>query len=330
MVCRGCGKESADEYSFCPYCGKQKIAKVICSACGKESVAEFSYCPHCGQAFAHAPSAIESPGPSPELQPVTDIPIDESPTITDGVGGTAVRAGTLVFAAFAAISLLVSIIKGLVPIYLFETAGWAGAAWYWQAKKTHTELAKAIVIVLAVLVGIGEVIHIVWQTGTPSTSTVSKSTDPFEKYAVPSGSSGSSTTPYYGYVPAPNPDQTAASNGSASATDVAEIEQQAVALYKQKHYSDARSLFDQACNGGEMRACNYLGYLCARGLGGAPDLQRAHEVYEKACDQGAFSSCASLGSLYQNAGDTGSARKYFQKACDGGLATGCDLLQGLQ
>jgi hypothetical protein len=330
MVCSGCGKESADEFSFCPYCGKQKVAKVACSACGNESVAEFSFCPHCGQAFAHAPSAIESPGPSPELQPVTDTPIDESPTIKDGVAGTAARAGTLVFAAFAAISLLVSIIKGLVPIYLFEAAGWAGAAWYWQKKKTHSELAKAIVIVLAVLVAIGEVIHIVWQASTPSTPTVSKSADPFEKYAVPSGNPDTSTAPYYGYSPPAGQDQTAPPTGPASATDVAETEQQAVALYKQKRYSDARSLFDQACNSGEMRACNYLGYLCARGLGGALDLQRAQEVYQKACDQGTLSSCASLGSLYQNAGDTDNAHKYFQKACDGGVPEGCDLLRGVK
>jgi hypothetical protein len=59
--------------------------------------------------------------------------------------------------------LLVSIIKGLVPIYLLEAVGWAGLAWYWQKKNTHSELAKAIVIVLAVLVAIGEVVHIVSQ-----------------------------------------------------------------------------------------------------------------------------------------------------------------------
>jgi len=246
------------------------------------------------------------------------------------VAGSAARAGTLVFAAFAAISLLVSIIKGLVPIYLIEAAVWAGAAWYWQAKKTRTELAKAIVIVLAVLVAIGEVAHIVMQAGTPSSSTVSKSTDPFERYGVPSGNSGSSTSPYYGYSPPAGQYQTASPTGSASNTDVAEIEQQAVALYKQKHYSDARSLFDQACNGGEMKACNYLGYLYAQGLGGPHDPKKAKDVYERACDQGTLSSCASLGSLYQDAGDGDNARKNFQKACSGGLAEACGLLRGVE
>jgi serine/threonine-protein kinase len=100
--------------------------------------------------------------------------------------------------------------------------------------------------------------------------------------------------------------------------------------YDRKDYAQARTLFGQACDGGEMRACNYLGYLYAQGLGGTQSLQMAREVYQKACDQGTLSSCASLGSLYQDAGNTGDARKYFQKACDGGLAEACSLLREAQ
>ncbi len=100
--------------------------------------------------------------------------------------------------------------------------------------------------------------------------------------------------------------------GSSSASDIAEIEQKAVSLYKQKRYVDARPLFVQSCDGGEMKACNYLGYLYAKGLGGAHDTKKARDVYQKACDQGTLSSCASLGSLYQDAGNSEEARKYFQ------------------
>src|SRR5271157_82950 len=100
--------------------------------------------------------------------------------------------------------------------------------------------------------------------------------------------------------------------------------------YDVKQYVQARTLFAQACDGGEMRACNYLGYLYAQGLGGPQSVQMAREVYQKACDQGTLSSCASLGSLYQDAGNTGDARKYFQKACDGGLSEACGLLRGVQ
>ena len=103
-----------------------------------------------------------------------------------------------------------------------------------------------------------------------------------------------------------------------------------------------RPLFDQACNGtdengfkyagfdGEMKACNYLGYLYAQGLGGPHDTRKAHSVYQRACDEGTLSSCASLGSLYQDAGDDDSARRYFQKACNGGVTEACDLLRLVQ
>jgi len=40
--------------------------------------------------------------------------------------------------------------------------GWS--LWYWHRAKTHSELGKAIVIVIAVLVAIGEVIHIASQS----------------------------------------------------------------------------------------------------------------------------------------------------------------------
>jgi TonB family protein len=99
--------------------------------------------------------------------------------------------------------------------------------------------------------------------------------------------------------------------------------------YDRKQYGQARTLFSQACDGGEMRACNYLGYLYAQGLGGAPNQEKARILYQSACDGGNLSSCASLGSLYQDGGNNGEARKYFKKACDGGLAEGCSLLHDI-
>lgn len=100
--------------------------------------------------------------------------------------------------------------------------------------------------------------------------------------------------------------------------------------FDRKHYLEARKSFAQSCEGGEMRACNYLGYLYAKGLGGSKNEQTAREVYQKACDKGTLSSCASIGSLYQDAGNNGEARSYFQKACTGGLSEACDLLHGVQ
>jgi hypothetical protein len=337
MICAGCGKESADDFIFCPYCGKQKIAETVCRACGKASAGEFKFCPRCGEAILFKPSVVESPDPPPEVQKVADTTTDESPLVKYGVAGTSIRVGTIVFGAFSAISLLVSIIKGLVPIYLLESAGWAGVAWYWQRKKAHSELAKAIVIVLAVLVAIGEVVHIASQAD--SKSTPNTDSDPYGKYAVPNGSS---SAPDYGSVGTADQNRTVATSATSAASHIADVERQAVALFSQKQYKEARPLFEQACNGtddngfkyagfdGKMKACNYLGYLYAQGLGGAHETKKARDAYQRACDQGTLPSCASLGSLYQDAGDNSNARKYFQKACDGGVAEGCDLLRGVK
>jgi tetratricopeptide (TPR) repeat protein len=227
------------------------------------------------------------------------------------------KIGTYVFGAFSIIALLVSIVKGIVPYYLLESAVWAGAAWYWHEKKTHSELAKAVVIVLAALIAVGEAIQIASAFRSESPRTLASTANPID-----SAFTSRSPSTYPSPVPA--------SAGALPAPDFAEIEQEAVALYKQKRYANARPLFDQACNDGEMKACNYLGYLYAQGLGGPHDRKKAQDVYQRACDQETLSSCASLGSLYQDAGDGDNARKYFRKACNGGVAEACDLLRSLQ
>lgn len=69
------------------------------------------------------------------------------------------NVGTFVFGAFAVVSLLVSIAKGITPLYILESGGWAWAAWYWHKKKVKSDTAKALVFMLGVAVAIGEVIH---------------------------------------------------------------------------------------------------------------------------------------------------------------------------
>jgi hypothetical protein len=105
---------------------------------------------------------------------------------------------------------------------------------------------------------------------------------------------------------------------------------QGKSAYDNKQYPLARTLFSQACNGGEKNACNYLGYMYAQGQGGARDQRKALEVYQKGCELGNLRSCVNLGSLFQDTGNNDEARKYFKKACDGGLTEACDLLRGVQ
>jgi len=297
---------------------------MVCCECGKESADEFSFCPHCGKAFAASLPATDPPGSSAFLNPLPEVE-DKNPSVAPSNGSD--KIGTYVFGTFAAISVLVSFIKGIVPIYLGEAAIWAACAWYWHRKKTHSDFAKAIVIVIAVLVAVGEVTQIASQFRSESKRTVASVPNLFDQ-GIASQSNGT------------EPSQAVTTSGASAASHVAEIEQQAVALFNQKQYKEARPLFEQACNGtdengfkfagfdGDMKACNYLGYLCAQGLGGAHNTKKARDIYQRACDQGILSSCASLGSLYQDAGDDDSARRYFQKACDGGVAEGCALLRG--
>lgn len=329
MLCHACGKESADDFSYCPHCGNQKITKIVCSSCAKESAVGFSFCPHCGKVFPSAPSVIEPPTLPLEVEIVKQDQADQQALTEGPEKDRSNKIGTYVFGAFSVIALLVSIIKGIVPIYLAESAVWAGAAWYWHKKKTHSELAKAIVIVFAALIAIGEVIQVAKQFGSAPKNTPAATSNYPDGFVA-----GQSPSTYQSQAP-DSPESSAASH-------IADIEKQAVELFNQKRYRDARPLFEQACNGtdkngfkyagfdGEMKACNYLGYLYAQGLGGPHDPKKAQDVYERACDQGTLSSCASLGSLYQDAGNSDNARKNFQKACNGGVAEACDLLRGVQ
>ncbi len=293
---------------------------MVCGACGKQFSGEFSFCPYCGKSLDVKPLAeiASPPVPVVERQTFTDDSVNQPESVESPLASSGIQTGTIVFGAFSAISLVVSIVKGVVPIFLLEAAGWAGAAWYWQSRKTHSETAKAVVIVLAVLIAIGEVIHIASQTNSKATApTVS---DPFAAYG--------------GHEVAPAE--------TSTVSHIANVEEQAVALFKQKQYKEARPLFEQACNGtdengfkytgfdGEMKACNYLGFLYAKGLGGPRDRSKAQDLYQTACDHGVLSSCASLGSLYQDAGNSDDARKYFSKACQGGVTEACSLLRGVE
>ena len=100
--------------------------------------------------------------------------------------------------------------------------------------------------------------------------------------------------------------------------------------YDNKDYTQARTLFTQACDGVNMNACTYLGYIYANGLGIPPDADMARKIYQKSCDGGHLRGCTGLGTVYQEAGDINNARKYFKLACDGGVKDACEYLRDVQ
>jgi hypothetical protein len=105
---------------------------------------------------------------------------------------------------------------------------------------------------------------------------------------------------------------------------------QGKAAFESKDYTQARTLFTQSCDGEELNACNYLGYIYANGLGIPPDEDTARKIYQKSCDGGHLRGCTGLGTLYQNDKKYAEARKYFKQACDGGVKDACELLRGVQ
>ena len=120
-------------------------------------------------------------------------------------------------------------------------------------------------------------------------------------------------------------------NAKLLATKPAEViaYEQGKSAFDNKDYTQARTRFTEACDGGELKACNYLGYLYAQGFGGTQDSETAHKIYQYACEQENLASCASLGSMYQDDQKYAEARKYFNKACDGKLYDACKYLGDL-
>jgi len=181
--------------------------------------------------------------------------------------------------------------------------------WLWVA---------GVAVVIAALVG-------AWLTSNPAQQTAA----PAVQTAIPAQPQN---TPIQSPLPAnPQPQQSLPpGTSSVSTSDSAATEQKAEAFFKQKRYADARPLFLAACNPDQLKACSYLGYLYAQGLGGPKNMQQAREVYQKACDGGPQSSCYSLAALYMDAGNKAQARTYFQKACLAKVADSCDLVNSLQ
>lgn len=141
---------------------------MVCHECRGEAADGFRFCPYCGTPLTAGSPVVESLSSALEVKLATAAET-EAPALTPSVASHGNNEiGTYVFGGFAVISLLVSVIKGGVPIYLVESAIWAGAAWYWHRAKTHSELGKAIVIVIAVLVAVGEVIHVASQSDSVS------------------------------------------------------------------------------------------------------------------------------------------------------------------
>ena len=93
-------------------------------------------------------------------------------------------------------------------------------------------------------------------------------------------------------------------------------------------------IYQQACDEGDLTACNVFGLMYETGEGVPRDFARAAELYRRACEGGEPLGCTNLGLLYAaGAGvpqDTTRAGGFFRVACEGGEQLGCTWLRTLQ
>ena len=61
-----------------------------------------------------------------------------------------------------------------------------------------------------------------------------------------------------------------------------------------KDYAKAVTLFQKACDGGDMGGCSSLGWMYGNGHGVAKDYAKAVTLYQKACKGGADDACKAL------------------------------------
>jgi TPR repeat protein len=102
---------------------------------------------------------------------------------------------------------------------------------------------------------------------------------------------------------------------------------QGVALYRAQRFAEARPLFASACDGANVEACNWLGFLYDHGQGVTTDYVRALSLYRSACETGVMPACNNLGYLFEHGRgvpvDYERARMNYQRACQFGDSLGC-------
>lgn len=89
--------------------------------------------------------------------------------------------GTVVFGSFALLSLVVSLAKGIVPIYLFEALLWGAIAWIWHRKKPANRVLNLAALVVGIAVVAGEGYMAGRRPGVPGATPQRSSGDLFDQ-----------------------------------------------------------------------------------------------------------------------------------------------------
>jgi hypothetical protein len=130
---------------------------VVCQKCGTEQAEDSQFCRKCGLRLA----PVSTTPPLPEISAATWSESNEqllsSPSAgKEEKGNSSINFGTLVFASFSVLSLVVCLAKGITLISIAETCVWTAAAIYWHRRSISSPKANLIVLLLAVCVAAGE------------------------------------------------------------------------------------------------------------------------------------------------------------------------------
>lgn len=92
-------------------------------------------------------------------------------------------------------------------------------------------------------------------------------------------------------------------------------------------FVEARKLYREECDRGELESCVGLAHLWRQGRGGDQDLEKAQAMFADACEKGSADACTSGAFLHfegrDGETDYEAARTLYQKACDLDDVSGC-------